>query len=146
MALQWSDYGLTVIRLSPYSDQNMALQAMTLQTGFRVVAEVQIVPSPNRPDRIWGPPSPLPSEYRGFYPRVKFQVPKDDHSRPYTVPTSIMCGAVCPLPPYRFLALCLISIGTTWSLHVFVMYRCSSKWSDNVTMGVACSCKTSVHF
>jgi hypothetical protein len=57
--------------------------------GVRVPVGLRIFSSPRRPDRLWGPPKLLPSEYRRlFHPGVKRPGREADHS-PTTTPVRL---------------------------------------------------------
>jgi hypothetical protein len=74
-----------------------------IATGYRldgrssIPGRDKIFSSPQRPDRLWGPPSLLFNGYRGSFPGVKQPGPEADHSPPSSTEVK-NCGAVSPLP------------------------------------------------
>jgi hypothetical protein len=48
--------------------------------GVRVLVGARFFSCPRRPDRFWGAPSLLSSEYQGIFPRAKRSRREADHS------------------------------------------------------------------
>jgi hypothetical protein len=71
--------------------------------GFRVPIVSRIFFSPQRPDRLWGPPSPLSNGYRRFFLRgVKRQWRETDYSPPISAELKKMWIYIST-PPYTLM-------------------------------------------
>jgi hypothetical protein len=77
--------------------------------AVRVPVGARIFASPRRPYSLWGPPNLLSNEYLGVFLRgVKRPGHEADHSRP-TSPEVKEMWIYTSIPPYAFMASCLIS-------------------------------------
>jgi hypothetical protein len=74
----------------------------------RVLVETIMFSSPNRPDRLWGPPSLLNNGYWGRSSLVKQRGRGADHSYPTSAEVKKM-WMYTSTPAYVFMAWCLIS-------------------------------------
>jgi hypothetical protein len=68
-----------------------------MDDSVSIPGSARFVSSPQRPDQLWGPPSLLPSEYRGlFFLKVKRQGREADHLPPASADVT-NDGAIPPL-------------------------------------------------
>jgi hypothetical protein len=71
--------------------------------GVRVPVGSRIFSSPQRPDRLWGPPTILSNGYRDSFSRVKRQVREADHSPPASAEVK-ETWVYTSIPPYALMA------------------------------------------
>jgi hypothetical protein len=72
--------------------------------GFQVPVGSRVVPSPSRPDRLWGLPSLISNGFRGaISPRVKRPGRESNYSPPNSVEVKEIWISIST-PPYAFMA------------------------------------------
>jgi hypothetical protein len=71
--------------------------------GFEYSRSKRFLSTPQRPDQLWGPPSPLSNGYGGSFSEVKRPGREADHS-PLTSAEVKKMWIYTSTPPYAFMA------------------------------------------